>query len=311
MDFSANIPAVPKTGGGHSLPTAEAQRASVPARSGIVPGETKKSKGAGYVGIIIAGLVIAVPLYFVVITSFKTHPDIYSNPISWVPSPWAPENYSYVWNNLSFSRYMVNSIIITGVLVAVKVTFGVLSAYAFAFLKFPGSGLLFFLVIGTLMVPNEITIISNYALVAQLGWRDTFAGIIVPLAGVAFGTFLMRNHFRSLPSEILEAATMDGAGFFRTLFKVVLPMSWPTLMAFVMITAVNEWNQYLWPFLVSDTGKVAPLQIGLTQLQDVEGLTNWGPVMAGTVLASIPMVVVFLFLQKSMIKGLTAGAVKG
>ena len=104
---------------------------------------------------------------------------------------------------------------------------------------------------------------------------------------------------------------MDGAGFFRTLFKVVLPMSWPTLMAFVMITAVNEWNQYLWPFLVSDTGKVAPLQIGLTQLQDVEGLTNWGPVMAGTVLASIPMVVVFLFLQKSMIKGLTAGAVKG
>lgn len=311
MDFSANIPAVPKTGGGHSLPTAEAQRASVPARSGIVPGETKKSKGAGYVGIIIAGLVIAVPLYFVVITSFKTHPDIYSNPISWVPSPWAPENYSYVWNNLSFSRYMVNSIIITGILVAVKVTFGVLSAYAFAFLKFPGSGLLFFLVIGTLMVPNEITIISNYALVAQLGWRDTFAGIIVPLAGVAFGTFLMRNHFRSLPSEILEAATMDGAGFFRTLFKVVLPMSWPTLMAFVMITAVNEWNQYLWPFLVSDTGKVAPLQIGLTQLQDVEGLTNWGPVMAGTVLASIPMVVVFLFLQKSMIKGLTAGAVKG
>lgn len=311
MDFSANIPAVPKTGGGHSLPTAETQRASVPARSGIVPGETKKSKGAGYVGIIIAGLVIAVPLYFVVITSFKTHPDIYSNPISWIPNPWAPENYSYVWNNLSFSRYMVNSIIITGVLVAVKVTFGVLSAYAFAFLKFPGSGLLFFLVIGTLMVPNEITIISNYALVAQLGWRDTFAGIIVPLAGVAFGTFLMRNHFRSLPSEILEAATMDGAGFFRTLFKVVLPMSWPTLMAFVMITAVNEWNQYLWPFLVSDTGKVAPLQIGLTQLQDVEGLTNWGPVMAGTVLASIPMVVVFLFLQKSMIKGLTAGAVKG
>ena len=98
MDFSANIPAVPKTGGGHSLPTAEAQRASVPARSGIVPGETKKSKGAGYVGIIIAGLVIAVPLYFVVITSFKPHPDIYSNPISWVPSPWAPENYSYVWN---------------------------------------------------------------------------------------------------------------------------------------------------------------------------------------------------------------------
>lgn len=311
MAFDDQIPAVPKIKGDNVRPVPSAQSASVPRRSGIVPGETKKSKFWGYIGIIIAGLVIAVPLYFVVITSFKTHGDIYSNPISWIPSPWAPENYSYVWNNLNFSRYMLNSIIITVVLVVVKVAFGVLSAYAFAFIKFPGSGILFFLVIGTLMVPNEITIISNYALTAQLGWRDSFTGIIVPLAGTAFGTFLMRNHFRSLPSEILEAATMDGAGFFRILFKVVLPMSWPTLMAFVMITAVAEWNQYLWPFLVNDTGRAAPLQIGLTQLQDVEGLTNWGPVMAGTVLASIPMVIVFLFLQKSMIKGLTAGAVKG
>lgn len=196
-------------------------------------------------------------------------------------------------------------------LTLVEVSLGVLSAYAFAFYRFPGSNLLFYLVLGTLMVPNEITIISNYALVAQLGWRDTFTGIIVPLAGVAFGTFLMRNHFLSLPTEIMEAARLDGTGFFRTLFKVVLPMSWPTLMAFILITAVTEWNQYLWPFLISDTGRVAPLQIGLTMLQANEGLTNWGPVMAGTVLATIPMIVLFLFLQRSMIKGLTAGAVKG
>ena len=183
MAFDDQIPAVPKIKGDNVRPVPSAQSASVPRRSGIVPGETKKSKFWGYIGIIIAGLVIAVPLYFVVITSFKTHGDIYSNPISWIPSPWAPENYSYVWNNLNFSRYMLNSIIITVVLVVVKVAFGVLSAYAFAFIKFPGSGILFFLVIGTLMVPNEITIISNYALTAQLGWRDSFTGIIVPLAG--------------------------------------------------------------------------------------------------------------------------------
>lgn len=311
MAFDYQIPAVPKTKSEAPKPVPSAIKARVPQRRGIVPGDSKKSKIWGYLGIVIAALVIAVPLYFVVITSFKTHGDIYSNPISWIPNPWAPQNYSYVWNTMNFSRYMMNSIIICLVLVVIKVAFGVLSAYAFAFIKFPGSGLLFFLVIGTLMVPNEITIISNYALTAQLGWRDTFAGIIVPLAGTAFGTFLMRNHFRSLPKEIMEAATMDGAGFMRILFKVVLPMSWPTLMAFVMITAVAEWNQYLWPFLISDTGKVAPLQVGLTQLQDAEGLTNWGPVMAGTVLASIPMVIVFLLLQKSMIKGLTAGAVKG
>lgn len=266
---------------------------------------------SGYLGIILAGLTVAVPLYFVVITSLKIRADIYTKPISWIPPEWAPQNYSYVWETLDFNTYLLNSIIITVSLVIIEVSLGVMSAYAFAFLKFPGSNLLFFLVIGTLMVPNEITIISNYALVAQLGWRDTFTGIIVPLSGVAFGAFLMRNHFRSLPQEIMEAATMDGAGFFRTLFKVVLPMSWPTLMAFVLITAVTEWNQYLWPFLISDTGRVAPLQIGLTMLQNNEGLTNWGPVMAGTVLATLPMIVLFLFLQKSMIKGLTAGAVKG
>lgn len=276
-----------------------------------VPGTKNSSKLFGYVGMVLAGLFVAVPLYFVIITSLKLRPEIYSNPITWVPRDFAPQNYSYVWETLDFSQYFINSVIITTTLVVIKVTLGVLSAYAFAFYKFPGSNILFLLVIGTLMVPNEITIISNYALVAQLGWRDTFTGIIVPLAGVAFGTFLMRNHFASLPTEIIEAATLDGTGFFRTLFKVVLPMSWPTLMAFIMITAVNEWNQYLWPFLISDTGRVAPLQIGLTMLQDNEGLTNWGPVMAGTVLASIPMIILFLFLQRSMIKGLTAGAVKG
>lgn len=280
-------------------------------RQQVALGISPLSKIGGYAGAIIAALVIALPLYFVVITSLKNHADIYADPIKWVPSVWVPQNFSYVWNTLNFDQYLMNSIIITSILVVIKVSLGVLSAYAFAFIKFPGVNALFFLVIGTLMVPNEITIISNYALVSQLGWRDTFTGIIVPLAGVAFGTFLMRNHFRSLPAEIMEAATMDGAGFFKTLFKVVLPMSWPTLMAFILITSVNEWNQYLWPFLISDTGRVAPLQIGLTLLQNNEGLTNWGPVMAGTILATLPMILVFLLLQRSMIKGLTAGAVKG
>ena len=192
-----------------------------------------------------------------------------------------------------------------------EVTLGVMSAYAFAFLRFPGRDLLFLLVIAALMVPNEITIISNYALVASLGWRDTYLGVIVPLAGVAFGAFLMRNHFQSLPSEILEAAKMDGSGFFTTLFRVVLPMSWPTLSAFVLITVVTEWNQYLWPFLITDTPAAATLPVGLTRLQDAEGVTNWAPVMAGTVLTTLPMILIFIAMQRQMIKGLTAGAVKG
>lgn len=266
---------------------------------------------AGYAAMILAALMFLLPLYFIVITSLKTHGDIYSNPISWLPDPFVPGNYVDVFDNLNFGMYLRNSLIITSVLTVVEVTLGVLSAYGFAFLKFPGRDLLFVLLIGSLMVPNQITIISNYALVAQWGWRNTFIGIIVPLAGVAFGTFLMRNHFLSLPTEIMEAAEMDHAGFFRTLFKVVLPMSWPTLSVFTLITVVTEWNQYLWPFLIANDDSVIPLPIGLTQLQDAEGMTNWGPVMAGTVITTIPMLIVFALLQKQMIKGLTAGAVKG
>nr|VDG62648.1 Sugar ABC transporter, permease [Streptococcus thermophilus] len=265
----------------------------------------------GYISLVLTVLIILVPLYFIVITSFKTMQEVYSDPITFWPNPFVPENYARVWETSGFPSYLRNSIGITLILTVIKVVLGVLSAYAFAFLRFPGRNLLFLLVIAALMVPNQITIISNYALAASLGWRDTWQGVIIPLAGVAFGCFLMRNHFQSLPEEIMEAADMDGAGFFTKLFRVVLPMSWPTLSAFVLITVVNEWNEYLWPFLITDTEAAATLPVGLTRLQDAEGLNNWAPVMAGTVLTTLPMIIVFLLLQKQMIKGLTAGAVKG
>lgn len=282
------------------------------ARSGGRVGRSSVAgKVAGYVALAVTLLVILVPLYFIVVTSFKTYQDVYSDPISFWPRPAVPENYSYVWETSSFSSYLRNSLVITVILTVVKVSLGVLSAYAFSFLRFPGRNLVFLLVVAALMVPNQITIISNYALVASLGWRDTYLGVILPLAGVAFGAYLMRSHFESLPREILEAARMDGAGFFTTLFRVVLPMSLPTLSAFVLITIVNEWNEYLWPFLITDTPRSATLPVGLTRLQDAEGLTNWAPVMAGTVLTTLPMLLAFLALQRPMIKGMTAGAVKG
>lgn len=309
-DTQAVLPPVPGTGSADAPVLTAAQKRRASSRHIAYQGSAK-GKVLGYLGLTAAVLLFFVPLYFIVITSLKTHGDIYSDPISWFPNPFAPENYTYVINEVRFDRYLRNSIIITSILTVIEVTLGVTCAYGFAFLRFPGRNLLFMLVIASLMVPNQITVISNYALVASWGWRNTFQGIIVPLAAVAFGTFLMRNHFLSLPKEVMEAAELDGTSFLRTLFRVVLPMSWPTLVAFTLITVVNEWNQYLWPFLMSDTDKVAPLPIGLTQLQNNEGLTNWGPVMAGTVLTTVPMLVVFLILQKQMIKGLTAGAVKG
>ncbi|WP_245721488.1 carbohydrate ABC transporter permease [Nocardia crassostreae] len=258
-------------------------------------------------------VIVGVPLFWIVITSFKDRPDIYVQPAVYWPRAWHPENYSDATTTLPFWTFLRNSLIVTGVVAGVKFVLGVFSAYGLVFLRFPGKTVLFLVIIAALMVPNQITVISNYALIAQLGWRNTLQGIIVPLCGVAFGTFLMRNHFLSLPSEVIEAARMDGAGWWRLLTRVVLPMSGPTMVAFAVVTLVNEWNGYLWPFLMADGPEVATLPVGLTLLQNTENpsVTNWGPVMAGTILTMLPILIVFLALQRHMIKGLTSGAVKG
>lgn len=266
----------------------------------------------GYVAMIVVLVIIGAPLYWVLSNSFKTPDQVFRVPPLWWPEHFTLGNYPRVFSSSPFGRYMLNSVIITAVLSAVKILLGVVSAYAFAYLRFPGRGLVFMVVLAALMVPNQITVISNYALVSQLGWVNTFQGIIIPLAGVAFGTFLMRNHFLSLPYEIIEAARMDGASHAKLLFRIILPMSWPTLVAFSIITIVNEWNEYLWPFLVASDDSVAPIQVGLTRLVNTDsGFTDWPLVMAATVLTIIPVLIVFLLLQRYMIKGLTSGAVKG
>ncbi|NHN54939.1 carbohydrate ABC transporter permease [Calidifontibacter sp. DB0510] len=268
-------------------------------------------KVAGYAAMVAVLLLVAAPLFWIVITSIKERPDIYTQPAQWWPSPPTADGYKAATTDIEFWSYFKNSLIITTILSIAKIVLGVLSAYALSLLRFPGRTIIFVIVIAALMVPNQITVISNYALVSQLGWRNTYQGIIIPLAGVAFGTFLMRNQFLSVPGEIIEAARLDGAGPMKLLWRVVLPMSWPTLIAFSIITVVNEWNEYLWPFLMSDDARTGTLPVGLTQLQNNDGITNWGPVMAATVLAMLPVLIVFLALQRHMIKGLTAGAVKG
>lgn len=266
---------------------------------------------AGYLAMAVVVVLVALPLVWIVLASFKDRSEIYVQPAVWWPSVWHPENYREATTSVPFWDFLRNSLIVTSILGVVKFTLGVLSAYGLVFLRFPFKNVVFVVIIAALMVPNQITSITNYAFIAQIGLRNTFTGIILPLAGVAFGTFLMRNHFLSIPPEIIEAARMDGAGHVRLLTRVVLPMSIPTMVAFALITLVNEWNEYLWPFLMADDYSVATLPVGLTQLQNNDGLTNWGPVMAATVLAMLPMLIVFLALQRHMIKGLTSGAVKG
>ncbi len=267
----------------------------------------------GYAAMVCVLIVVGVPLFWILITSFKARPDIYTRPAVWWPHTWHPENYHEATTTLPFWTFLRNSLIVTAAVAAVKFALGIFSAYGLVFLRFPGKTVIFLVIIAALMIPNQITVISNYALIAQLGWRNTLQGIIIPLCGVAFGTFLMRNHFLSLPVSVIEAARIDGANWWQLLVRVVLPMSGPTMVAFAVVTLVTEWNEYLWPFLMADDSGVATLPVGLTLLQNTENpsVTNWGPVMAGTLLTMLPILIVFLILHRHMIKGLTSGAVKG
>jgi sn-glycerol 3-phosphate transport system permease protein len=254
---------------------------------------------------------IGLPLLWMAGASLKTRQEIYTLPVSWLPETFRWENYRDAWTAVPFERFFINSVITTAGGSGLELINGVLTAYALVFLRFPRKNLVFLFVLAALMVPVQITIIPNYVLVADLGWVNTYQGIIIPGAAVAFGTFLMRQQFLALPREVIEAARIDGAGHLRMLWQIVLPMSRPALATFALISIVAKWNEYLWPLLVTNTADRMTLPVGLTQLQDSEGSSEWGVVMAGAVLVIAPVLAIFLWAQRHIVEGLTAGSIKG
>jgi len=266
---------------------------------------------AGYAGLLAAVALIGLPLLWMAGASLKTRQEIYTLPVSWLPEAIRWQNYRDAWTAVPFERFFINSLVTTGAGSGLELANGVLTAYALVFLRFPRKNLVFLVVLAALMVPVQITIIPNYVLVADLGWVNTYQGIIIPGAAVAFGTFLMRQQFLALPREVIEAARIDGAGHLRMLWQIVLPMSRPTLVTFGLISVVSKWNEYLWPLLVTNTAERMTLPVGLTHLQDSEGSSEWGIVMAGAVMVIAPVLAVFLWAQRHIVEGLTAGSVKG
>jgi sn-glycerol 3-phosphate transport system permease protein len=269
------------------------------------------ARALGYLGMAGAVALIGLPLLWMAGASLKTRQEIYTLPVSWLPETFRWENYRDAWTAVPFERFFINSVITTAGGSGLELVNGVLTAYALVFLRFPRKNLVFLFVLAALMVPVQITIIPNYVLVADLGWVNTYQGIIIPGAAVAFGTFLMRQQFLALPREVIEAARIDGAGHLRMLWQIVLPMSRPALATFALISIVAKWNEYLWPLLVTNTADRMTLPVGLTQLQDSEGSSEWGVVMAGAVLVIAPVLAIFLWAQRHIVEGLTAGSIKG
>jgi sn-glycerol 3-phosphate transport system permease protein len=265
----------------------------------------------GYAAMFLCLLAIGLPVYWMVIGAFKQPGEIYRLPPTWVPQQPTLDNFAGAWNSAPFGRYYVNSLITTVAGSAFEIFFAVTTAYAFAFLRFPRKEWLFVLLLAALMVPAQVTILPNYLTVANLGWVNTYAGIIVPGAAVAYGAFLLRQYFRTLPLEVIDAAKVDGAGYLRTLVAVVVPLAKPAIISFALLSIVAKWNDFLWPLIVTNTRDMRVLPIGIYWLRVEEGAIDWGVIMAGTLFVVVPVVLVFLAAQRYIVDGIAAGAVKG
>lgn len=265
----------------------------------------------GYAGLLFTVLLIGVPVYWMLIGAFKTTAEVYRLPPTWIPAEPTLANFPLAWNSAPFSRYYVNTIITTLFGSGFEIFFAVTSAYAFVFLRFPKKEWLFLTLLAALMVPAQVTILPNYLTVAALGWINTYQGIIVPGASVAYGTFLLRQYYRTLPIEVLDAAKVDGAGHIRTLASIVVPLAKPAIISFGLLSVVAKWNDFLWPLLVTNTRDMRVLPIGIYWLRVEEGTVEWGVVMAGTLFVVLPVVIVFLYAQRYIVEGIAAGAVKG
>jgi multiple sugar transport system permease protein len=269
-----------------------------------------------YAAVIGTSLLMVGPLYWMFSTSFKPSADVFASPPKWIPSPWTLDNYRDVFTLLPFDRFFINSVIVTSAIVGLNIFFDTMAAYAFAKLRFPGRDVIFFLLLITLMIPFQVNLIPLYRLMVffrdinpHLG-IDSYSALILPSMIQVFGIFLMRQFFRSIPDEVIESARCDGASEFRIIWSIVLPLALPGMATLAIFTFLTAWNDFLWPLLVTSSDAHRTLPVGVALLAR-KNTINWGDTMAGTVLASFPLIIVFLILQRRFIEGLTAGAVKG
>ncbi len=255
-------------------------------------------------------VVILFPVYMTIVNSLLPLNQLVHQPPPLFPTNPQWHDYSAAWNGGQVSKYMATSAIMTAIIVVGQLVTSVLAAYAFAFLTFPFKRTLFALCLATLMIPLEVTFITNLDTITSLHWFNTYAGLSIPFLATGFGIFLLRQAFLQIPRDLQEAAQLDGYGHMRFMTRVAVPLARPSLAALAVFSFLGAWNQYLWP-LVS-TGGTSPLdtvQIGLKQLLGTQVSTI--PVaLAGTVIAFVPLVILLLIFQKQLVRGLTAGAVK-
>lgn len=265
-----------------------------------------------YAVLAVATAAMALPFFWMVLTSLKPPAEVMAYPPSWWPGELRWENYVEAWNRAPFGRFYLNSVVSSLGATAMQVVFSLMMAYAFVYLRVPGKRLVLAAVLATMFIPDEMKLVPNYLLVSRLGWRDTLWALTVPPAAHAFPVFVFYQYFRMLPRDLVEAARVDGASHFRVLFQVLAPVSRPVVYAVALVAFLGRWNDFLWPLVVTDRVAMRTLPVGLAYLRDAETNTaNWHLLMAGAVFVIMPVVLVYVLTQRHFVTGIIQGALKG
>ena len=258
----------------------------------------------------IVGLIILLPLLYAVSIAFMPSSELFTLDMNILPSHPTFENFVQAVRNVPLFRFVGNSFLVAGLITLGQILTCSLAAFAFAFLDFKGKNLLFMLVMATMMVPGEATIISNYLIVSGWGWLDTYHVLIIPYLSSAMGIFLFRQFYLAFPIELYEAAKLDGCGNLKFIVQILMPLTKSAIGAMAVYTFINSWNMYMWPLLVTGSETKRTVQIGISMLNSVDA-QSITLMIAGVVIIIIPSISIFIVGQKQLVKGMFSGAVKG
>ncbi len=258
----------------------------------------------------IVGITMIFPFLWMFSTSLKDLGQVFTTGINLIPNPVKWSNYVKAWTSIPFGRFYINSVFVAVTVTAGQVFTSSLAAYAFARLKFPGRDKLFFGYLATMMIPGTVTMIPVFVLMKTMGWLDTYKALILPGMFTAYGTFMLRQFFMTLPHDLEDAAKIDGCSLFGIYWRVILPLSKPALATLATFTFIWNWGNFIWPLVITNSEKMKTLPIGLSYFQDLHS-TEWTLLMAASLIVLVPALVVFIFNQRFFTRGIALSGMKG
>jgi len=292
-------------------PAPAASASAIPVRRRLPQARRRRLVSASLLVVVAAStLVLMLPILIIVFTAFKPVAEVNAYPPTLLPGQWTLDNFTRIFTELPFARLIANSFVFAGGVTLFALVFDSLAAYALARLDFRGNKILLIAIIASLMIPFQATLIPIYQLVSDLGWVNSYAGLIAPRAADAFGIFFLRQFFLSLPRDLDNAARIDGASELRIFRSIVLPNAVPALLTLGIFTFVNNWNDLLWPLVFTTDSEMGTVTSGLTLLTGPGGIIPQGVMMAGSLIAVLPLAILFLLIQRRFVESVGTSGLK-